>query len=228
MRHRYLEIASTPSVMAPREHYGSAGQWARAGGSAAEEAVRNDRLGPAEQQFIDGRDGFYLASVSETGWPYVQFRGGPAGFLRVVDETTLGYADFRGNRQYLTVGNVQVNDKVSLFLMDYAHQRRLKIMGHMRIIDVQDDPALAERLAVPGYAGRVERAVLIKVEAFDWNCPQHITPRFTHAELERALRPVRDEMATLRSENEQLRRQLQANGADQHEVTKRTSAKAEN
>jgi predicted pyridoxine 5'-phosphate oxidase superfamily flavin-nucleotide-binding protein len=203
-------------------------QWARAGGSAAEEGLRNDRLGPAEQQFINGRDGIYLASVSETGWPYVQFRGGPAGFLRVIDDTTLGYADFRGNRQYLTVGNVQLNDRVSLFLMDYAHQRRLKIMGRMRVIDVQDDPALAEQLAVPGYAGRVERAVLIKVEAFDWNCPQHITPRFTQAELERALRPVRDEMAALRSENEQLRRQLQANGSDQHEVTKRTSGKAEN
>jgi predicted pyridoxine 5'-phosphate oxidase superfamily flavin-nucleotide-binding protein len=226
MQHRYLEIASTPSVMAARERYGSAVQGARAGGSAAKEAVRNDRLGPAEQQFIGGRDGFYLASVSETGWPYVQFRGGPAGFLRVVDDTTLGYADFRGNRQYLTVGNVQVNDRVSLFLMDYAHQRRLKVFGRMRVIDAQDDAALAEQLAVPGYVGRVERAVLIKVEAFDWNCPQHITPRFTQAELEKALRPVRDEMAALRSENDRLRRQLRANGSDQQEVTKGTSTEA--
>jgi predicted pyridoxine 5'-phosphate oxidase superfamily flavin-nucleotide-binding protein len=227
MRHRYLEIASTPSVRAARERYGSAAQWARAGGSADEEAVRNDRLGPAEQQFIEDRDGFYLASVSETGWPYVQFRGGPAGFLRVVDDTTLGYADFRGNRQYLTVGNVQVNDRVSLFLMDYAHQRRLKIFGHMRIVDTRDDPALAEQLAVPDYAGRVERAILIKVEAFDWNCPQHITPRFTQAELERILQPVRDEMAALRSENERLRRQLHEGGLHRHEVAEGTNVEVE-
>jgi predicted pyridoxine 5'-phosphate oxidase superfamily flavin-nucleotide-binding protein len=210
MRHRYLEIASTPSVETARGRYGSAAQWARAAGSAADEAVRNDRLGPTEEQFIAGRDGFYLASVSETGWPYVQFRGGPAGFLKVIDDRLLGYADFRGNRQYLTLGNIQANDRVSLFLMDYAHQRRLKIFGRMRVVDAPTDPALAERLAVPGYAGRVERAALITVDAFDWNCPQHITPRFTQAELEGALRPVRDEMAALRAENERLRRQLQA------------------
>jgi predicted pyridoxine 5'-phosphate oxidase superfamily flavin-nucleotide-binding protein len=226
MRHRYLEIASTPSVKAAREQYGSAGQWARATESPAEEAVRNDRLGPAEEQFIAARDGFYLASVSETGWPYVQFRGGPAGFLKVIDDQLLGYADFRGNRQYLTVGNVQANDRVSLFLMDYAHQRRLKIFGRMRIVDARADAALAERLAVPGYTGRVERAALITIEAFDWNCPQHITPRFTQAELEGALRPVRDELAALRMENERLRRQLQANGSDRLVATQSTITEA--
>lgn len=116
--------------------------------------------------------------------------------------------DFRGNRQYITTGNVQSNDRVSLFLMDYAHQQRLKIFGRMRIVDAVDDPALEERLAVRGYAGRIERLVLITVEAFDWNCPQHITPRFTEAELEAVLGPVRDEMALLRLENEQLRREM--------------------
>ncbi|MFT8245012.1 pyridoxamine 5'-phosphate oxidase family protein [Roseomonas sp. BN140053] len=217
MRHRYLEIASTPAVQAAREQYGSAAQWARAEGSAAE-AARNDRLGPAEWQFIAERDGFYLASVSETGWPYVQFRGGPAGFLKVVDDQVLGYADLRGNRQYITVGNVQADNRVSLFFMDYAHRRRLKIFGRMRVVDARADAALAERLAVPGYPGRVERAVLITVEAFDWNCPQHITPRFTQAELEDALRPVREEIAALRAENEQQRRQLQANGPDRSDA----------
>ncbi len=182
---RYLNIATTPSVAAAQEHYGSAEQWARIGArGGADETEQGQRLGPAEAAFIRGRDGFYLASVSETGWPYVQYRGGPEGFLTIIDSSTLGFADFRGNRQYITTGNVQANDRVSLFLMDYAHRRRLKIYGHMQIIDANDDPALAKRLTMPDYPARVERLVLITVEAFDWNCPQHITPRFTLAELE--------------------------------------------
>ncbi|MGN7807212.1 pyridoxamine 5'-phosphate oxidase family protein [Ensifer sp. 22521] len=186
MSSRYLSIATTPSVAAAQEHYGSAEQWARIGARAhAAETAQSQRLGPAETAFIGARDGFYLASVSETGWPYVQYRGGPAGFLTTVDASMLGFADFRGNRQYITTGNVSANDRVSLFLMDYAHRRRLKIYGHMRVIDAEDDPVLAKKLTVPDYLARVERLVLIAVEAFDWNCPQHITPRFTLAELER-------------------------------------------
>lgn len=196
MSTRYLGIATTASVAAAQEHYGSATQWARMGARGhADDAGRSQCLGPPELAFIAARDGFYLASVSETGWPYVQYRGGPTGFLTAVDTSTLGFADFRGNRQYITTGNVRANDRVSLFLMDYAHRQRLKIFGHMRIIDAADDPTLAERLTVPGYPGRVERLVLIAVEAFDWNCPQHITPRFTQAELEVALVPVRDGLA---------------------------------
>ena len=124
MLHRWLEIASTPSVKAVRARYGSAAQYGRLDRTLDPDGpVRNDRIGEAEAAFIAGQDGFYLASVSETGWPYVQYRGGPAGFLRVIDERTLGYAEFRGNRQYVTTGNVAMNDRVSLFLMDYAHQR---------------------------------------------------------------------------------------------------------
>lgn len=186
MSRRYLNIATTPSVASAQEHYGSAEQWARIGArGGADETAQSQRLGPAEMAFIRARDGFYLASVSETGWPYVQYRGGPAGFLTTVDSSMLGFADFRGNRQYITTGNVRANDRVSLFLMDYAHRQRLKIFGHMRIIDSADDPALAKNLTMPNYPARVERLVLIAVEAFDWNCPQHITPRFTQAELER-------------------------------------------
>ncbi len=209
MSARYLEIATTPAVAAAQEHYGSAAQWgrARARGEASD-AGQGDPLGSPERAFIAERDGFYLASVSETGWPYVQYRGGPAGFLAPVDAATLGFADLRGNRQSITTGNVTANDRVSLFLMDYAHRQRLKIYGRMRIVDAADDPALAERLTVPGYPGRVERLVLVAVEAFDWNCPQHITPRFTETELQVALAPVRDELAALRSENERLRRAL--------------------
>jgi predicted pyridoxine 5'-phosphate oxidase superfamily flavin-nucleotide-binding protein len=209
MSARYLDIATTPAVAAAQEHYGSAAHRGRPRGDT-DAAAPGDPLGPPELAFIAERDGFYLASVSETGWPYVQYRGGPAGFLTAVDEATLGFADLRGNRQYITTGNVTANDRVSLFLMDYAHRRRLKIFGRMRITDAADDPALAERLAVPGYPGRVERLGLVTVEAFDWNCPQHITPRFTQGELEVALAPVREELASLRSENERLRRALQA------------------
>ena len=207
MLHKWLEIASTPSVKAAREHYGSAAQYARLDGTLdGDGPARNDRLGQAEADFIAARDGFYLGTVSETGWPYVQYRGGPAGFLRVLDENTLGFADFRGNRQYVTVGNAAANDRVSLLLMDYAHRRRLKIFGRLHIADA--DPALTASLAVPGYAGKVERATLIRVEAFDWNCPQHITPRFTQEELDQALDPVRRDMEKLRAENQRLRHLL--------------------
>lgn len=207
----YLDIATTPSVAAAQEHYGSAGQWGPMGiEDPANHAEECQPLGPSERAFIAARDGFYLASVSETGWPYVQYRGGPAGFLMPADASTLGFADFRGNRQYITTGNVRANDRVSLFLMDYAHRQRLKIFGRMRIIDAPEDTALAAKLTMPGYRGRVERLVLIEVKAFDWNCPQHITPRFTQAELEDALAPVREEIAALRRENERLRHELHA------------------
>ena len=210
MLHKYLEIASTPSVKAARRHWGSAAQYARLDGTnGPDDPVRNDRLGPAEIAFIVERDGFYLATVSETGWPYVQFRGGPPGFLRVLDETTLGYADLRGNRQYITVGNAQVNNRVSLFLMDYAHQRRLKIFGRLRFVDTAEDPQVAARLSVADHPGTVERAALITVKAFDWNCPQHITPRFTQAELVEVLAPVHREIEILRAENARLRRLLE-------------------
>ncbi len=183
---RYLDIATTPSVAAAQDKYGSAEQWARiAARGGVDETTRGQRLSPAEAGFIGERDGFYLASVSETGWPYVQYRGGPAGFLTVLEPALLGFGDFRGNRQYITTGNVTANNRVSLFLMDYAHRQRLKIFGRIRIIDAADDPSLAERLTMPDYSARVERLVLIGVEAFDWNCPQHITPRFTLAELQR-------------------------------------------
>lgn len=194
MNGRYLGIATTATVAAVQERNGSAALWARQrthGGGDDDD--RGQRLGAPELAFIAERDGFYLASVSETGWPYVQYRGGPAGFLSAIDASTLGFADFRGNRQYITTGNVQANDRVSLFLMDYAHRRRLKIFGRMRMIDAADDPPLAQRLTMPGYPARVERLALIAVEAFDWNCPQHITPRFTQAEVEAVLASWHDD-----------------------------------
>ncbi len=176
MAQAFAEIAFTPAVKAAQERLGSRAAYARL---EAPDAPRRDRLTDAEAAFIAARDGFYQASVGADGWPYVQFRGGPAGFLRVLDDKTLAYADFRGNRQYLSVGNVAGNDRVALILMDYARRRRLKVWGRVRLVEVAADPNLAAALAVPGYRARIERAVLVTVEAFDWNCPQHITPRFT-------------------------------------------------
>ena len=193
MGNRFAEIAFTPAVQAQQAAHGSRASYQR----FAEGDPWNDRLGEKETAFIAQRDGFYLASVGETGWPYVQFRGGAPGFLRVLDERTLGWADFRGNLQYVSVGNVTVTDRVSLFLMDYAKRRRLKIFGHAELRAVGADDGLAARLAVPGYEATVERAVIVRVAGFDWNCPQHITPRFTLAEVERATQPLRDRIAEL-------------------------------
>lgn len=197
MAKRFAEIAFTPAVRAEQERRGSRSAYARFDAAAAGEPIEGDRLGEAEAAFIAARDGFYQASVSETGWPYVQFRGGPPGFLKVLDDRTLGYADFRGNRQYISVGNLEVDARVSLILMDYANRRRLKIWARARLVDAADDPDLAERLSVPGYKAKVERAVLLSVEAVDWNCPQHITPRFTRDEVEAAIAPLRARLADL-------------------------------
>jgi predicted pyridoxine 5'-phosphate oxidase superfamily flavin-nucleotide-binding protein len=212
MSYRYIQMTSTPAVRAARQRYGGAGRYDSEGEAAgAVPDTMPDTLGEAEVAFIEERDGFYLASVSETGWPYVQFRGGPRGFLRVLDSHTLGFADFRGNRQYITAGNVAADDRVSLFLMDYAHRRRLKILGHARVIDATDGSAAAKSLAIPGYPGRIERSVLLTVEAFDWNCQQHITPRFTEAELASIIAPEQRRLETLQAENQQLRRKLASN-----------------
>lgn len=210
MLHRYLDIASTPSVKAAQARYGSAAAYAAHDGTwETVDAARNERFGDAEIAFIQSRDGFYLASVSERDWPYVQYRGGPPGFLQVLDDRTLAFADFRGNRQYITTGNVTVNDRVSLFLMDYARRRRLKVFGRLTVVDAASDPDLTVRLQVPGYRATVERVMRIGLAAFDWNCPQHITPRFSEAELADALEPLQAELHRLRAENEDLQKRLE-------------------
>lgn len=201
MSRAYSDLAFTPTVRATQTRMGSRSSYARL--DQAED--RRDALTEREAEFISERDGFYQATVSETGWPYVQFRGGPAGFLKVLDAKTLAYADFRGNLQYISVGNLEGNDRVSLLLMDYANQRRLKILGRVRLVSAAEDQALLDRLKLPQYPAQVERAFVITVEAFDWNCPQHITPRFTEAEIELAVQPLRAELAQARSELTRLR-----------------------
>ncbi|MEO1531435.1 MAG: pyridoxamine 5'-phosphate oxidase family protein [Pseudomonadota bacterium] len=198
MAHAYAEIAFTPAVRAEQERLGSRAMYARSEGGDP----FNDVLGDSETAFIATRDSFYLGSVSETGWPYIQHRGGPEGFLKVLGPRQLGFADFRGNRQYVTLGNLKGDDRVSLFLMDYARRGRLKIFGHAQ---ATDDPAILEKLALPGYRAKVERGMLIDVEGFDWNCPQHITERFTLAEFETVSTKLTDRIAELEGEVARLK-----------------------
>ena len=193
MGHRFAELAFTDRVRTLQEQEGSRASYARFEGGEA----HHHRLGPAEAAFLAARDSFYLATVSETGWPYVQHRGGPPGFVRVLDERTIGFADFRGNRQYVSVGNLAGDDRVALILVDYPRRRRLKILGHAHAVTAEDDPALLRRLEVEGYRAKVERGLIIAVAAFDWNCPQHITPRFTEAEIVAAVAPLHARIAEL-------------------------------
>lgn len=184
MAYGFLDALTTPGVRAAREANGVGGLW-----EEMELDLPQDRFSEREAAFIAARDSFYIASVSQSGWPYIQHRGGPAGFLRVLDERTLGFADFRGNRQYLTVGAIADEDRVALFLMDYPQRRRLKILAHMSAHDLSAEPELAARLATPGYRAVAERGMVLRLHAFDWNCSQHITPRFTAAEIEAAMDP---------------------------------------
>jgi hypothetical protein len=202
MGRRFAELAFTPAVKEEQEKHGSRPSYAR----VEQSNDLGDRLGPFEQEFIGARDGFYMASVSETGWPYVQHRGGVKGFLRVLDERTLGFADLRGNKQYVSTGNLQRDNRVALFLMDYPTQSRLKILGRVEIREKDANAReLIERLRVPEEKTPAERAVLIHIEAFDWNCPQHITPRYTQEELAEILEPMRRRMEVLEQENARLR-----------------------
>lgn len=193
MRRSFFDLAFTPSVQAEQTRRGSRAAYAAARGAQADAGALSGR----EAAFISERDSFYLASVSETGWPYVQHRGGPAGFVRQLDDRTIGWAEFAGNRQYVSAGNTAVDDRVSLFFMDYPHRQRLKLLGRLHAYEPGERQDLAERLAVPGYRARVERLVTVGVEALDWNCPQHITPRFTAAEIESVAAPLHARIAEL-------------------------------
>lgn len=164
-----------------------------------------DLLGDKEAEFIAARDSFYLATVTPDGWPYVQHRGGPAGFLKLLPGNRLGFADYRGNRQHVTTTNLIAEPRLSLFLTDYPNRRRLKILGRGRVVMAEDDPALLSALMPDGYRAVAERAYLVDVVGFDWNCPQHITPRFSEAEIAAGIKPLADEITRLRAELERLR-----------------------
>jgi predicted pyridoxine 5'-phosphate oxidase superfamily flavin-nucleotide-binding protein len=200
----FLDLAATPAVIAAQHANGSGEVMAGQLGQAPFEG-----LSEVEQAFIAERDSFYMATVSETGWPYVQHRGGPPGFLRVIDSRTLAFADFRGNRQYVSLGNLTATPRAALFLMDYAGRNRLKILAQAEIRDLKSDRDFAARLATPGYRALPERAIVLSVQATDWNCAQHITQRFTLAQLE----PLAARLEALEAENQRLRAQLAGAGA---------------
>ena len=198
MGHRFAEIAFTDRVKAEQSRHGSRASYTR---FESGEPMRH-RLGAREAQFIAERDSFYMATVSETGWPYIQHRGGPKGFLRVLDEKTIGFADYRGNRQYISLGNLGGNDRVSLFLMDYPNRARLKLLGRARLVS-PDNTEQMKMLVADGIEARIERGFLIDVEAFDWNCSQHITERYTLADVEQATAALRARIAELETKLQQ-------------------------
>ena len=181
MGHKFAEIAFTPSVKRVQERMSSRRSYLR----LEQGDAHHDVLGPNEAAFIAERDSFYMATVGKTGWPYIQHRGGPPGFIRVLDEKTIGFADFRGNRQYVSVGNLDIDDRVSLILVDYPNRARLKILGRARLVGLDDQDTL-EKLSTPGYRAVVERGFVIRIAAFDWTCPQHIAPRYTLSEIANA------------------------------------------
>lgn len=192
MHSHFLDLATTPAVAdAQRRYYGA--------GYAPSVDSAPDVLGAVESEFIAARDTFYMATVTETGWPYVQHRGGPPGFLRVLSPSRLAFGDVRGNRQMLSTGNVTANDRVALILMDYPQRSRLKILGHATVQPAADVPELRAAVTMPGFAGP-ERVVTIDVVAFDWNCPKYITPRYTKAEVEAVIAPLRARIEELESE----------------------------
>jgi predicted pyridoxine 5'-phosphate oxidase superfamily flavin-nucleotide-binding protein len=201
MKRRYPEIVYTDSVKQTQEHYGTRRQGEKMEGMDWPDARFSER----EAEFIAARDSFYMATVGDTGWPYVQYRGGPPGFLKVLDETTLAYADFRGNLQYISTGNLRHDDRVALFLMDYPNKKRLKIAARTEVFDIDQRPDLSQQLVVPGYKAKIERAFVFHVEAFDWNCPQHITPRLSEQEWAPIAQDYETQIGALKREIEHLR-----------------------
>ncbi|MDX8327522.1 pyridoxamine 5'-phosphate oxidase family protein [Agrobacterium tumefaciens] len=204
MPYHFLEVAVTPSVRAAQADMGVDQIW------LGENDRPSDTLTENEIAFIATRDSFYIASVSETGWPYVQHRGGKTGFLKVVDPQTMAFADYRGNRQYISAGNFAANDRACLFLMDYVRRTRLKVYAHVERLTLDADPSLTDLVSDPTYRGRAERIFKLRLEAYDWNCPQHIIPRYTEQQVEQAVAPLRQKQQQLEAENAALRARLES------------------
>jgi hypothetical protein len=203
MSYGFLDVAVTPGVRTAQAKMGADRTWQDFKGHR-----EFDRFTESEGAFIADRDSFYIATVSETGWPYIQHRGGPRGFLKLIDDRTLAFADYRGNRQYISTGNLAADDRACLFLMDYANRARLKIYAHVETRALDDDPALTKLVTDTGYKAKLERIFRLHLKAFDWNCPQHITPRFTEQAVTEGLQPLRDRLAQLEAENAELRARL--------------------
>src|SRR5476651_146651 len=193
MAAKFQALAQTEAVHQAQQHYYGKAQ--KVGGAPERDALTDDEI-----SFIQARDSFYMATVSETGWPYLQHRGGEVGFLRVLSPTQLAFADYKGNRQLVSVGNLAVTDRVMLFLMDYPQRTRLKIMGHARLEDARKHPELVAQLAEPEVRAQVERLFFIDVVSFDWNCNQHITPRYTVEDIKEIVSPLQQRIAELEAQ----------------------------
>lgn len=204
MAHNFASLVFTPAIKALQEKHGSRRQYAR----VEESDAARDRLGPVEREFLAERDSFYIASVGSTGWPYIQHRGGPVGFLKVIDDKTLAFANFSGNRQYVSSGNLATDSRVALIFVDYPRQARLKILGRAEVLEGDAAGKWIEQVRHSEYKAAVESVYVIRVEAFDWNCQQHIVPRFTAEEIEQALAPAEKRMQELEQENQRLREAL--------------------
>lgn len=198
MPYGFMDIARTPGVQKVQAQLGVDHIWQDYAGPRA-----FDRFTDAEIAYIAERDTFYLATVSQTGWPYVQHRGGPVGFLKILDDRTLAFADYRGNKQYLSLGNLSTDDRASMILMDYPQRRRLKLLGHMTSVAIDDE--LAERIVDPDLALKPERIMVFKLQAYDWNCPKYITQRYTEEEISAAVKPLQQRLRELEAENAELR-----------------------
>lgn len=216
MSNRYFETVFTPSVQAEQSQHGSRASYARCISKRAEQ-VGDAVLTEQERAFIATQDTFFLATVTTTGWPYLQHRGGPVGFVKILDAQTIAWADFSGNRQYVSIGNASDNDRVAMIFMDYSAQRRLKIIGRMTAFEIADHPEFRKQIEIADYDATIEHAMKVTVVGFDWNCPQHITPRYTALEVTAAVEPLRHQIAELQ------RRQDAANTASNGKDSKRSN-----
>ncbi len=203
MAKNYASLAFTEPVKALQERYGSRHTYARVEKSSTFNGLTNSEI-----DFIADRDSFYVATIGENGFPYIQHRGGPKGFLATIDSMTLGFVDFRGNKQYISVGNMLTHKQVSLILVDYTRQARLKIYADAEVVELADRPDLVQKIDPIDYQHVAERMILLHVQAFDWNCPQHITPRYTAEEINAALAPKRTYITQLEAEIAQLKSRL--------------------
>ena len=197
-------LVFTPTITRLQELHGSRRQYERMERSAS----RPQTLGPGEAEFIADRDSFYWATTGETGWPYIQHRGGPRGFLKVIDDRTIALGDFRGNKQYISTGNLLTDNRVAMILVDYPQQARLKVLGRVEVLEGEAARDWIDRVRMPGYKAVIERVFVVHVEAFDWNCPQHITPRYTAEEIQAAVQPLEERLEAVERDNRALRDEL--------------------
>jgi uncharacterized protein len=203
MTAHYRKLLFTPEVLKLQTEAGSRAAYA---GGLSDDTGQPDVLSEQEIMFIATRDSFYMSSIGAGGWPYIQHRGGAPGFVKFLGKRLLGFADFRGNRQYISLGNIASENRVALFFMDYPRRARLKLLGHIRIVKLEDDPDLAKTLIDDDYDGKPERAILIDVEGFDWNCSQHITPRFTAGDVKDVITRLQSQIEALEHENAALKK----------------------